>query len=259
MAIYSSCGCTLALLIYATSFLQPATPVYVHPWPQLCHVCHQRGPIIMPSTLPTSIMPSRHYSLPALASYADHVLHDGAVSQVVVDEAHHSVAPTYKVLLQGLGLIEEVPAPPPADPQQPDSSDSSAAALSSLHSLSEVQQRSSMDSLDEGEEQLDAASAASASSSWGEDSESSEASAADEEGSSSTAASGPKMMIRVKPNPHQLLLGFTATPYRMKKAESEDLYSIFPSYSYARTIQDMIRDNHLTQVRLVEACTWHVW
>lgn len=185
------------------------------------------------------------------------------------------MAPTYRVILQGLGLIEEVPAPPPADPQQPDSSDSSAAALSSLDSFSEGQQRSSMDSLygffegqwrssmdslDEGEEQLDAGTASAASaSSWGEESESSEASAADEEGSSSTAASGPKMMIRVKPNPHQLLLGFTATPYRMKKAESEDLYSIFPSYSYARTIQDMIRDNHLTQVRLVEACTWHVW
>jgi hypothetical protein len=184
---------------------------------------------------------------------------------VVVDEAHHSVAPTYKVILQGLGLIEEVPAPPPADPQQPDSSDSSAAALSSLDSFSEGQQRSSMDSLDEGEEQLDTASAASASSSWGEEgSKSSEASAADEEGSSSTAASGPKMMIRVKPNPHQLLLGFTATPYRMKKAESEDLYSIFPSYSYARTIQDMIRDNHLTQVRqgrggLHMACVAFFW
>jgi hypothetical protein len=63
----------------------------------------------------------------------------------------------------------------------------------------------------------------------------------------SSTDGGPKMVMRVVPNPHQLLLGFTATPYRMKKSESSALYSFFPT-TYVRSIPEMIRAGHLSPV-----------
>lgn len=62
------------------------------------------------------------------------------------------------------------------------------------------------------------------------------------------AGSQPSRVItRVIPNPHQLLLGFTATPYRRMKRESEDLYAILRP-TYTASISTMIRNNYLTEV-----------
>lgn len=57
------------------------------------------------------------------------------------------------------------------------------------------------------------------------------------------------MVVRAIPNPNQLLLGFSATPYRLKRSESEDLYSMF-QLAYGRSISDMIRERYLCEVRL---------
>lgn len=156
-----------------------------------------------------------------------------------MDEAHHSVANTYKDILQGLGLIEELPAPPPPPPAPATASEPNSSPGSSV--------LSTLGSLDEEASDTPAALTASASPSSSQDGSQDSSSSEAEDGAEGLAPP-PKTIIRVKPNPHTLLLGFTATPYRLKKAESEDLYSIFPSYTYARTIQDMIRAGHLAQV-----------
>jgi hypothetical protein len=58
-----------------------------------------------------------------------------------------------------------------------------------------------------------------------------------------------KTVVRAIPNPNQLLLGFSATPYRLKRSESEDLYSMF-ELAYGRSISDMIREGYLSEVCL---------
>jgi len=133
--------------------------------------------------------------------------------QVIVDEAHHTVAATYKSVLQGLGLIEELTPKQGNTPVQSEQQDSTTASSSSSSDDDDVDSESSVDD------------------------------------SSTPGVKQHVPLVRVLPNPHQLLLGFSATPYRLKTSESRHLYDIF-STTYACNISDMIRQGYLAQVRL---------
>jgi hypothetical protein len=171
--------------------------------------------------------------------------------QVIVDEAHHSVAATYTSILEGLGFIEEMSAGKGMETAEEQlsmqhssastadsggssstyGSSSGSAELGSLYS----QAKEILRRLDEAGEAADAGVLRSTGSNTGSN-------------SSVDKEDEPKVVMRAKPNPNQLMLGFTATPYRMKKAESSELYSIFPT-TYVRTIPEMIRAGHLSEVR----------
>ena len=144
--------------------------------------------------------------------------------QVVVDEAHHSVATTYRTVLQGLGFIEEV---------QPERRKNTMTAGSSTGSSSSTANTlSAADSFDDGS-----------------DSDSDSDSDTARPGRSSPSEEH-KPLVRVLPDPNRLLLGFSATPYRVKVSESRHLYDIF-NITYTRSIADMIRTGYLTEVSLV--------
>lgn len=127
-----------------------------------------------------------------------------------MDEAHHTVAATYKTVLQGLGMIEELTPKQGNTPVQSEQQDSTTASSSSSTD-DDVDSESSVDD------------------------------------SSTPGVKQHVPLVRVLPNPHQLLLGFTATPYRLKTSESRHLYDIF-STTYACNIADMIRQGYLAQV-----------
>lgn len=154
-------------------------------------------------------------------------LRDCGFSLVIIDEAHHAVASSYKTILEGLGLIEEV-VETPTGTQSTDSSGSPGSSVSS-RALSSFDEAAG-DSLDTSDSLFSAAGKRTPGSSQ------------DEAGSPP-----PRVITRVIPNPHQLLLGFTATPYRRLKRESEDLYAILRP-TYTASISTMIRDNFLTEV-----------
>jgi hypothetical protein len=105
------------------------------------------------------------------------LVHTLPVTQVVVDEAHHTVANSYRAVLEGLGFIEEVPGPDAAY-----SADASPSSSGSTSPGSSVEDAGSSSDADEGAD----------------------------------AASKTVAHYRVLPTPNQLLLGLTATPYRMK-------------------------------------------
>lgn len=74
-----------------------------------------------------------------------------AVLQVVVDEAHHTVASTYKTILQGLGLIEEVLAEPAQDSDAQDQASAQPSTGAWCGSSSGDSMSGSLDSFDEEE------------------------------------------------------------------------------------------------------------
>jgi hypothetical protein len=165
---------------------------------------------------------------------------------VVVDEAHHTVATTYTTVLQALGFIEAVPmaealAAARTHQQQdqspwllPDAPPDMCADASSRSSSSS----SSSSVVD------DSAADAAAMGSSDSDSEGGPSSS-----SSGVGAAGSRFVqrFRVLPNPNKLLLGFSATPFRMSKEESRQLYDMLP-ITYATDIQTMIRRNALCNV-----------
>lgn len=170
--------------------------------------------------------------------------------QIIVDEAHHTVAASYKTVLEGLGLIEDLTPTPTPTPraevaggkQQGEHSSDWADSSSSNSGGSKLDRNvlletfGSMDDEDLSFEGSDSSSTSSRHGSFG---------SVNNKGSQQH-----KPLVRVLPNPDQLLLGFSATPYRLKVKESRHLYDIF-NITYTRSIADMIRAGHLSEVSLL--------
>jgi hypothetical protein len=161
-------------------------------------------------------------------------------SLVIVDEAHHSVANTYKTVLRGLGFVEEFAAPSGSN----SSSDKAADVDGSHNSLSDLKQY--VDSRAELEKELlgpdtqaDTDAAAINNEDFSNDScsgsgsiesmdgtdisllEISQDDSAAGDGSSISSSSEdepvqrtPTRTLRAVNNPNSLCVGFTATPYR---------------------------------------------
>lgn len=172
--------------------------------------------------------------------------------QVIVDEAHHTVASTYTTILEGLGLIEILPPEPaqadddmPAQQQADSSSSFATSATSSANSLDSLDSdgASSSSSFDEG----DASSSSSTTTSTTSDS----ATSSRADSPSNNTAQLPRPRIKVVPSKHQLLLGFTATPFRLKKKESRALYDVFMP-TFVRSMPQMISEGYLCEVRVLE-------
>lgn len=140
-------------------------------------------------------------------------------SLVIVDEAHHSVADTYKSVLKGLGFLEEVTV---AKPRSSSSSSSGSAVSSSDEDQPDDAYQSNSST---------SSSAGSSSSNTGVIAVSSMETATSkaESCSCSSSSSDPyaaaaaansdgdlvyEQEVRAVFTPHALLVGFTATPYR---------------------------------------------
>ncbi|WIA11758.1 hypothetical protein OEZ85_011853 [Tetradesmus obliquus] len=158
-------------------------------------------------------------------------------SLVVVDEAHHSVANTYKAVLRGLGFVEDAAAP---------SSGSSSDEAESVGADRKT------DVYADGSAFSGGSSGSSADDSQEESWEEWDAAAADTDGNSSSSSSsssaGPQQLVmRAVNNPNSLCVGFTATPYRLREAESCELYEIFDNV-FSKNISDMINAGYLSRI-----------
>jgi hypothetical protein len=192
---------------------------------------------------------------------------------VVVDEAHHSVASTYKNLLEGLGLIEldqeqqqqqqqedsmYQEGPPTMTDGQPWESSAAAAAAAAAGAGAgaggSVGWSQVVDAAIKGEPGLEIVDGNPAAAAGWEGAMDSSSSSLDQEAdatgssveaddSSSSSFSG----YRAVYNPNCLLVGFTATPYRLKRAESRELYELLEPV-FTLNITQMINSRVLCKV-----------
>jgi hypothetical protein len=161
-------------------------------------------------------------------------------SLVIVDEAHHSVASTYKTVLRGLGFVEELAAPSTSSSSSSDVAEGlvpseDASLLSERRREWKKQYAESGIEPDDAvlgedlqtDQYADAPTFASSSSSSIDSSQEessqelvAETAAAEPDGSSSSSSSSSSMggsqqlVMRAVANPNSLCVGFTATPYR---------------------------------------------
>jgi len=199
---------------------------------------------------------------------------------VVVDEAHHSVASTYKNLLEGLGLIEldqeqqqqqqqqqqdsmyQDGSQSMIDGQPLESSAAAAAAAAAAGAGGSVGWSQVVDGAIKGEPDLEIVDGNPAGAAGWEG-------AMDSSGSSSTGSSSSRSLdqeddatgssveaddssssfsgYRAVYNPNCLLVGFTATPYRLKRAESRELYELLEPV-FTLNITQMINSRVLCKV-----------